>query len=92
VKTQNADRLPAVSKKGEWVVQVFSSQSAADAGLLRDKLGNMGYPAFITEADLGKKGIWYRVLFGPYLDKESAIQAQAYAGAKDKLNGFAKRR
>ena len=85
------DRLPAITKGGEWVVQVFSSKSAADAGLLRDKLGGKGYPAFITEADLGKKGIWYRVYFGPYADKPAAVQAQVYAQTKDKLTGFAKR-
>ncbi len=85
------NRLPAVTKRGEWVVQVFSSKSAADAGLLRDELGGKGYPAFITEADLGNKGIWYRVYFGPYADKPAAVQAQVYAQTKDKLAGFAKR-
>lgn len=85
------DRLPAVTKGGEWVVQVFSSKSAADAGLLRDELGGKGYPAFISEADLGKKGLWYRVYFGPYADKPAAAQAQVYAQLKDKLTGFTKR-
>lgn len=90
--TTDPDRLPAVTNGAAWVVQVFSSRSAADAGMLRDKLGGKGYPAFITEADLGKKGIWYRVLFGPYADKAAAVQAQTYAERKDKLAGFAKRR
>jgi len=90
--TEVRGELPTVVKGGGWVVQVFSSKSAADAGLLRDKLGGKGYPAFIAEADLGKKGIWYRVFFGPYADKTAAIQAQAYAAKKDKLTGFAKRR
>jgi cell division septation protein DedD len=91
-KSADVDKLPPTTKGGAWVVQVFSSKSAADAGVLRDKLGGKGYPAFITEADLGKKGIWYRVFLGPYADKEVAAQAQAYAGAKDKLSGFVKRR
>ncbi len=85
------NRLPAVTKGGKWVVQVFSSKSAADAGQLRDELGGKGYPAFITEADLGNKGIWYRVYFGPYADKPAADQAQIYAKTNDKLTGFAKR-
>ena len=82
--------MPAVSRNGDWVVQLFASQSAADAGILRDKLNGKGYPAFITEADLGRKGIWYRVLLGPYADKDAAVQAQNYAAQKDKLKGFAK--
>lgn len=84
--------LPPVVKGGQWVVQVFASQSAADAGIYRDKLSTKGYPSFITEADLGKKGIWYRVHLGPYGDKAAATQAQEYAEQKDKLKGFAKRR
>lgn len=84
--------LPAITKGGGWVVQVFASKSAADAGTLRDKLSAKGYPAFITEADLGNKGIWYRVLFGPYVDKDTAVQAQQHAEKKDQLKGFAKRR
>ena len=82
--------MPKVVKGGDWVVQLFSSQSAADAGILRDKLNAKGYPAYIAEADLGTKGIWYRVLLGPYADKEAAVQAQNYAAQKDKLKGFAK--
>ncbi len=74
------------------MVQIFSSKSAADAGILRDELGGKGYPAFITEADLGKKGIWYRVLLGYYTDKETAVQAQVYAAKTDKLTGFVKHR
>ncbi len=92
VSVAGSGGLPAVVKGGAWVVQVFSSQSAADAGILRDELGEKGYPAFITEADLGKKGIWYRVLFGPYADKVAATQVQAFAEKKDKLKGFVKRR
>ncbi len=84
--------MPPVVKGGDWVVQVFASKSAADAGIYRDKLSSKGYPSFITEADLGKKGIWYRVHLGPYADRAAASQAQAYAENKDKLKGFAKRR
>jgi cell division septation protein DedD len=90
--TSDQDALPAAVKGADWVVQIFSSRSAADAGLLRDKINNKGYPAYIVEADLGKKGIWYRVLFGPYPDKATAVQAQIYADKNDKLKGFVKQR
>ena len=92
VPASAGSKLPEASRSGAWVVQVFSSQSAADAGTLRDKLNAKGYPAYITEADLGAKGIWYRVHFGPYTDRETALQAQAYAEKKDQLKGFTKRR
>lgn len=88
----SGESLPEVTREGRWVVQVFSSRSAADAGTYRDELNAKGYPASIAEADLGDKGIWYRVLFGPYADKDIALQAKAYAEKKDQLKGFAKRR
>jgi len=92
VPTSVGEKLPGATRGGAWVVQVFSSKSAADAGTLRDKLSAKGYPAYIAEADLGAKGIWYRVHFGPYVDRNTAQQAQAYAEKNDKLKGFTKRR
>jgi cell division septation protein DedD len=85
-------RLPPAVRGGSWVVQVFSSQSAADAGILRDNLNAKGYPAYIAEADLGQKGLWYRVNFGPFAEKSNAIEAQLFAAEKDKLKGFVRQR
>ena len=84
--------LPPVSASGGWVVQLFASKSAADAGVLRDKLSVKNYPVFIAEADLGAKGLWYRVLMGPFMSRDSALQAQAFAEEKDQLKGFTRQR
>jgi len=85
-------QLPPVSATGGWVVQLFASKSAADAGGLRDKLTIKNYPVFIAEADLGAKGLWYRVLMGPFTSRDSALQAQAFAEEKDQLKGFTRQR
>ncbi|NCP78505.1 MAG: hypothetical protein GW833_04965, partial [Desulfuromonadales bacterium] len=50
------------------------------------------YPVFIAEADLGAKGLWYRVLMGPFMSRDSALQAQAFAEEKDQLKGFTRQR
>lgn len=94
VQPQTAEirQLPPVEASGSWVVQLFASKSAADAGGLRDNLAAKDYPVFIAEADLGEKGLWYRVLMGPFVTRDSALQAQAFAEQKDKLKGFTRRR
>jgi cell division protein FtsN len=47
-----------------YSVQVASSPSKRDAERLQQKYGQLGYLAYIMTADLGEKGIWYRVRVG----------------------------
>lgn len=88
----NELQLPPVSTHGGWVVQLFASKSAADAGILRDKLAAKDYPVFIAEADLGSKGLWYRVSMGPFASRDIALQAQAFAEKRDNMKGFTRQR
>jgi cell division septation protein DedD len=91
-QAEDIRQLPPVAATGGWVVQLFASKSAADAGILRDNLAIKNYPVFIAEADLGAKGLWYRVLIGPFVTRDSALQAQAFAEQKDNLKGFTRQR
>ena len=50
-----------------------------------------GYPAFVVEADLGKKGLWYRVRIGPYVDSAAAKLAQKTIEKREKIKGFISR-
>ncbi len=47
-----------------YSVQVASSPSYEDSERLQQKFGQLGYLAFVMTADLGEKGIWYRVRVG----------------------------
>lgn len=69
--------VPAASA-GKFVVQVGArkSQTAALAGFadLQQKYPSIlsGYRPLIQKADLGERGIWYRLRIGPLGDKAAA--------------------
>lgn len=90
-KPEVVGTIPTAVASGTFSVQVGSFSSVADAGRYKRDLVQKGYPAFIAEADLGAKGIWYRVRLGPYADAEAAKRAMEIADKKDKIKGFVSR-
>lgn len=83
--------LPATRLQGSHVVQVGSFGSAADAASLRQRMLDKGYPAFLAEANLGDRGIWYRVRIGPYADADTAGIARQIILEKEKIEGLVTR-
>ncbi|MCW8858899.1 MAG: SPOR domain-containing protein [Deltaproteobacteria bacterium] len=83
--------MPKVVPAGSHAVQVGSFNSAGDAIALKQKLLEKDYPAFVTEADLGDKGLWYRVRIGPYANATSAKKVQETLEEKEQLKGFVSR-
>lgn len=65
---------PAVSSSGAYVVQVISTKDEAEARRVIGKLQGAGVSAHQERVDLGAKGIWYRVVAGPYADQAAASQ------------------
>ncbi len=57
-----------------YSVQVASSRSYDDSERLQQKFIELGYESLIMTADLGSKGIWYRVRVGNLPTKEAAEQ------------------
>jgi cell division septation protein DedD len=57
------------------VVQVASTRDEAEAKRLVATLKGQGHAAFYERADLGAKGVWYRVTTGPYADRNAADKA-----------------
>ncbi len=84
--------VPTVAVNGTHAVQIGSFNSAGDAIALKQKMLKMDYPAFVVEADLGEKGLWYRVRVGPYADSNKAKQMQKLLEDKEKIKGFVSRR
>jgi len=68
---------PKSSGGGGFIVQVASTKNQAEAKRLADKLTAKGFVASSERADLGAKGIWYRVVTGPYTDQATAEKAAA---------------
>lgn len=87
----SAEALPSVVPQGTHVVQVGSFGSAADAASLRETMIDKGYPAFLAEADLGERGIWYRVRVGPYADSNAAGVARQIILDKEQIEGLVTR-
>ena len=83
--------LPKVDPKGSYAVQVGSFTSVADAGVFKQRLLDKGFPAFVMEADLGQKGLWYRVRLGPYADADTAKSVQQLAEKMEQIKGFVSR-
>lgn len=82
---------PKVDPQGSYSLQVGSFAAAVDASKMKQSLVDKGYPAFMVEADLGSKGIWYRVRMGPYADGMAAKTMQALVEKQDKIKGFISR-
>lgn len=76
---------PKVSAGGAYVVQVSATRDQTEAKRLVDKLKGKGFAASSERADLGAKGVWYRVTTGPYSDQATA----ANAAGQLKQQGFA---
>ena len=84
--------MPAATADGTHVIQIGAFQKAADAIALKQTMLDKEYPAYVMEADLGDKGLWYRVRLGPYADADKAEVVRRRIEAKDQLKGYVTRR
>ena len=67
--TGNAEPIPDGTI---YSVQVASSTNREDSERLVQKYGEHGFQAYVMTADLGDKGIWYRVRVGNMPTREAA--------------------
>lgn len=56
----------------KYILQVASFPQPVEAGKLLGKLTKGGYDVYVQQADLGSKGVWYRVFVGPVTGKSRA--------------------
>jgi cell division septation protein DedD len=57
---------------GAFTVQIGASQDRAEALHMENKARAAGLKPYAVEADLGRKGTWYRVRVGTFQDKDAA--------------------
>ncbi len=57
---------------GAFTVQIGASQDRAEALHMENKARAAGLKPYSVEADLGRKGTWYRVRVGTFQDKDAA--------------------
>lgn len=84
--------VPTASKQGEFVVQVASFRTAEDASKYQVRLGKQGLTTYQERADLGAKGIWFRVIAGPYAERTAADQVAALLKEKERVSALVRKR
>jgi cell division septation protein DedD len=57
---------------GAFTVQIGASQDRSEALRMENKARAAGLKPYAAEADLGRKGTWYRVRVGSFQDKDAA--------------------
>ena len=82
---------PKVAPTGSFVIQVASTKDQAEAKRLVASLKAKGFTVATERADLGAKGIWYRVVAGPYGDQVAAEKAAAQL-KKQKFSAMVRKR
>lgn len=83
--------LPKPVVQGTFVVQTASFKALSDATALRDRLIKKGYGAYVQEANLGDKGVWQRVMVGPYAGNEAVSQVVERLKNEERLSGMIKK-
>jgi hypothetical protein len=79
-KVAAAEAAPAPAKPSQFVVQVGSKQNQTEAlatfADMQQKYPTLlaSYRPMVQKADLGAKGVWYRLRIGPIVDKTAATK------------------
>lgn len=77
---------------GAFLVQIASFQAEPDAHKLVDRLQKIGVTAKVARVDLGAKGVWFRVVSGPYADRTTAEQVSALLKTRERLSALVRTR
>ena len=72
-----------------YVIHISSFQKEEKATVDQERLKKKELPAFIKMVKINNKGIWYRVLIGPYSDYNNAVNTVKTLTRK-KLASYAK--
>lgn len=74
-RSERADAKPAEGK-GRFTLQLSSFQDRSEAEAFLTAMKSAGYQPYLTEADVGSKGTFYRVRLGSYRSLEAANDAK----------------
>jgi cell division septation protein DedD len=79
VATAPAQRLPAATAGGDYVVSFGAYATRADAGAVVDRLRKASLPGYVEETTVNGRDAW-RVRIGPYASRADAESARITAG------------
>jgi cell division septation protein DedD len=72
-----SDAKQASDARGRFTLQLSSFQDKSEAEAFLSATKSAGFQAYITEAEVGSKGTFYRVRFGAYRSIDAANDAKA---------------
>jgi cell division protein FtsN len=70
------------------MLQIASYSKNEAASKLLTSLSAEGYSGTVVQADLGERGVWYRVRVGPYGSEKEARRALKKLREERNLKGF----
>ena len=70
------------------LLQVASYKDQISAQKLLEELSSDGYSGTVVQADLGERGVWFRVRVGPYPTEKDARNVLDILREKRKLKGY----
>lgn len=76
----------------QYILQVASYPQPDEAGKLLGRLTQKGYNVYVQQADLGSKGVWYRVFVGPVTGKSKATAMMAKIEQEFKVKPLLRRK
>lgn len=84
--------VPTATANGGFVVQIASFRTAEDASKYQARLGKQGLTTYQERADLGAKGVWFRVIAGPYAERTAADQVATLLKEKERVSALVRKR
>ena len=72
----------------EFTVQISAFKDESEAKTMVSDFSEKGYPVYYVRADLGDKGIWYRVRLGRFSDSDKAKTYGKEFKIREKLDFF----
>jgi cell division septation protein DedD len=84
----DSKKIDLTSGQGMHTVQVGSYRSKMQASTLVEKLNKKGYPAYLIEASIPQKGLWYRIRVGYFQTREEAEKISSEIKEKEKLFNY----
>jgi len=77
---------------GAYLVQAASFRQLDEARAFQEKLTGKDYPAYVEKIDLGSKGVWFRVLTGPFKGPDQAQKIAAKLHDEFRITPIVKKR
>jgi len=88
LKVEKVSQVKREGLKHFFSLQIASCRKEGQARTEAKRWKKKGYYAQVKKADLGRKGVWYRVLLGRYKSLETAKKAASRLASKEGVRSY----